>query len=88
MKTDQSKPRRGFWRIAHVTIRRRSIDLGLGGLTQYLKRYRPKVLIDQLVLEELSIQNRPAFTEQCPNAMFLPEQVCGRDKIDSRSFTH
>ena len=87
VKAYQSKPRCGSWRIAHVTIRRRSVDPGLGGLTQYLKRHRPKVLIDQLVLEELSIQSGSAFTEQCPDAMFLPEQLCGRDKIDP-AFLH
>ena len=46
VKADQAKPRRSFWRITHVTVRRRSVDPLLGGLTQYLKRHRPKVLID------------------------------------------
>jgi len=71
-----------------VTVRRRSVYPRLGGLIQYLKRHRPKGLIDQLVLEELSLQRRSAFTEQCPNAMFLPEQLCDGAKIDLRSFTH
>ena len=71
-----------------MTVRRGSVDPGLGGLTQDLEGHRPKVLIDQLVLEELSIQSRPAFTEQRPDAMFLPEQLCGGDKINPRSFTH
>jgi len=84
----QSKPRCGFGRITHVPVRRRSVDPGLGGLTQYLKGHRPKVLINQLVLEELSIQNWSAFTEQRPDAMLLPEQLCDGDKIDPRSFTY
>ena len=88
VKADQSKPRCGFGRIAHVAVRRRSVDLRLGGLTQYLKRHRPKVLIDQLVLEELSIQRRSAFTEQSPDAMFLPKQLCDGNKIDLPSLTH
>ena len=88
VKAYQSKPRCGLWCIAHVTVRRRSVDPGLGGLTQYLKGHRPKVLIDQLVLEELSVQSWSAFTEQRPDAMFLPEQLCGGGKIDPRSFTH
>lgn len=88
VKAYQSKPRGSFWCIAHVTIRRRAVDLGLGGLTQDLKGDRPKVLIDQLALEEFSIQCRPAFTEQRPNAMFLPELLRSDSKIDPPSLTH
>jgi len=53
-----------------------------------LKRHRSKILIDQLVFEKLSIQHWSAFTEQRADAMFLSEQLCGRDKIDPRAFTH
>ena len=70
-----------------MTVRRRSVDPRLGGLTQYLVGHRPKVLINQLVLEEVSVQTGAAFTEQRPDAMFLPEQLCRGDKIDLRSFT-
>lgn len=88
VEADQSKPGCGFWYIAHVTVRRQSVDSRLGGLTQDLKRHRPEVLIDQPVLEELSIQSGSAFTEQRPDAMFLPEHLCGGDEIDLRSFPH
>ena len=69
-----------------MTVRRRSVDPRLGGLTQYLVGHRPKVLINQLVLEEVSVQSGAAFTEQRPDAMFLPEPLCEGGKIDLCSF--
>ena len=82
VKAYQSKPRRSSWRIAHMTVGCGTVEPELGRLTQHLKRDRPKVLIDQLILEELSIQTRSAFAEQTANAIFLSEQLRGHDKID------
>ena len=88
VQADQSKPGRGFWRVAHMTIGRRAVDPSLGGLAQYLEGHRPEIFVYQLILEEFSVQRWSTFTEQRPDTMFLPEPLRDGGKIDPRSFSH
>jgi hypothetical protein len=88
VKAYQFKPWRRIGSVAHAPVRRRSVDPWRGRLTQNLQRNRPKVLIHEMILEEPSIQRWPAFTQQRPDAMFLPEQLRRGGKIDPRAPTH
>src|SRR5712691_13264461 len=82
VQADQPEPRRGFRRIAGTPVRRRAIGSGQSGTSQDLQRNRPKIFINEFLLEKFTVNIGPAFTQQRADAVLSPEELCGSGQIE------